>query len=463
MAILVFTYDTSTGGFRTQLLNSAQIANQGILSANYGVASIASGHLVSAIIGLLGTVADSAITSSKIAAAAIGGVHIYSGSIAGANLANQLITSSKIAANIIATPHIANQGILSASFGAAIIGAPHLAALAITSGKVASGGLSPLSSGYIWAGFTGNMPREETVPSGGGFSIFGDGSDGVGTITGTPTTLSRDMYYSNLTVNSTKTLDCAGYRVFVSGTLTNNGTISRNGNDGGNASAGVGGTAGAALAAGSLGGSAGGAAGKYVGTSSQQRASTGGGGSGGGVLFIAAKTIVNNGTISANGGNAGTGHAATGTTFSAIINGIAGNATTDSLGGAVSVAGNGVTTQGTGTGGAAATATAPAATEGDYNAIPQAVLLRLTSAHTQIYGGAGAPSGGASAYTTTESAAGGSSGGGGGVLIMIYNSLTSGTETANGGTKSVGVKYGTGTCTDGSNGTVGTVIKIANA
>lgn len=51
---------------------------------------------------------------------------------------------------------------------------------------------------------------------------FGDGSDGDVTIS-TPTTLTRDMYYNNLTVNDTLTTD--GYRIFVKDTLDGTGTI----------------------------------------------------------------------------------------------------------------------------------------------------------------------------------------------------------------------------------------------
>lgn len=54
--------------------------------------------------------------------------------------------------------------------------------------------------------------------------IFGNGSDGNVTIS-TNTSLSRDMYYNTLTVNSSITLFTNGFRIFVSGTLTNNGTI----------------------------------------------------------------------------------------------------------------------------------------------------------------------------------------------------------------------------------------------
>ena len=103
-------------------------------------------------------------------------------------------------------------------------------------------------------------------------SYFGQGTDGNVTISGN-TTLTRDMFYNNLTINNGFTLDPAGFRIFVLGTLTNNGTISRTGNAGGagtqggdvasdtNGSAGGGGTAGAALASGTIKGSVAGAAG----------------------------------------------------------------------------------------------------------------------------------------------------------------------------------------------------------
>ena len=62
--------------------------------------------------------------------------------------------------------------------------------------------------------------------------IFGSGADGSRTIKA-DTTLSHDVYYRNLTVNSGVTLDTGGYRVFVAGTLTlrTGAQISRNGAD----------------------------------------------------------------------------------------------------------------------------------------------------------------------------------------------------------------------------------------
>ncbi len=59
-----------------------------------------------------------------------------------------------------------------------------------------------------------------------GHAIFGDGSDGD-VIISVNTQLARDMYYDDLTVNAGITLNAYGYRIFVKGTLTNNGTITR--------------------------------------------------------------------------------------------------------------------------------------------------------------------------------------------------------------------------------------------
>jgi hypothetical protein len=77
---------------------------------------------------------------------------------------------------------------------------------------------------------------------------MGDGSDGNVTIS-SPTTLTRDMFYNNLTVTSTLTTN--GYRVYVKGTLDGTGTIDfgapNNGATGinvGTAAGGVGGGAG---------------------------------------------------------------------------------------------------------------------------------------------------------------------------------------------------------------------------
>jgi hypothetical protein len=66
----------------------------------------------------------------------------------------------------------------------------------------------------------------------------GDGSDGDVTISGT-TTLSRDMYYNNLTVPVGNGIIPNGYKIFVKETATINGGIAFSGNDGSTGSTGT--------------------------------------------------------------------------------------------------------------------------------------------------------------------------------------------------------------------------------
>lgn len=210
--------------------------------------------------------------------------------------------------------------------------------------------------------------------------LFGDSSDGSVTFDGTTGfsafatlgggiyTLTRDVFASSITINSGVTVNTANRRVYVAGTLTNNGTISGNGNNassssganvgtqgsfnGGSAGGGGGtangsaGTAATALgvgagAAGGTGssGHTGGAGGTltqaftvaypfrspipfgagtirvgqttYViaggtgggGGGGDGTNSGGGGGAGGNIVGISAWAIVNNGSITATGGN----------------------------------------------------------------------------------------------------------------------------------------------------------------
>lgn len=85
--------------------------------------------------------------------------------------------------------------------------------------------------------------------------VYGDGSDGAANLTTGTTTLVRDMYYSNLTVAASVTLNTAGYRVFVRNILVNNGTIGNPGLVGGTGGGGgIGGVAGTGAPAGTLGG-----------------------------------------------------------------------------------------------------------------------------------------------------------------------------------------------------------------
>src|SRR5271156_5413920 len=88
---------------------------------------------------------------------------------------------------------------------------------------------------------------------------YGDGSDGSITISSGVTTLVKDMYYTNLTINSTGSLNPNGYRVFVSNTLDLSsapaGAIQVNGNAGGSSANQGAGAAAAVLSNNTVGGS----------------------------------------------------------------------------------------------------------------------------------------------------------------------------------------------------------------
>ncbi len=90
---------------------------------------------------------------------------------------------------------------------------------------------------------------------------FGDGSDGDVTLTGN-VTLTRDMFYNNLTIDGAYNINAGGYKIYVKGVLKRNtgstGKIYNNGGAGGNGgnaaynTAGTAGTAGSAAPGGTL-------------------------------------------------------------------------------------------------------------------------------------------------------------------------------------------------------------------
>ena len=71
-----------------------------------------------------------------------------------------------------------------------------------------------------------DIPKRIFLDRLGGDEIYGFGQDGDVTISAS-TTLNRDMYYNDLTINSNCDLDTNGYRVFVRGTLTFTDSTSR--------------------------------------------------------------------------------------------------------------------------------------------------------------------------------------------------------------------------------------------
>jgi hypothetical protein len=210
----------------------------------------------------------------------------------------------------------------------------------------------------------GSIPASSLASSG----LFGDGSDGDLNVDGaTFLTLTADKYFNNLTLQPGATIQTNGFRIFVRGTLINNGVIHNNGLGsgggiqglpgggtgtlGGGGTSGFGGGSGSAPTAGeqkvfSLGGSGGlggsltargpnvvppvaaeggtnvlsalplaltcrtitgaqitGGGGGDGGAFGTQNGSSGGGG--GGVVMVAARTITGSGSVQARGGAGG--------------------------------------------------------------------------------------------------------------------------------------------------------------
>src|SRR5512139_1363631 len=133
-------------------------------------------------------------------------------------------------------------------------------------------------------------------------SVFGDGIDGDATIAGA-TTLTRDMYYNDLTVNASAAVNTAGYRLFVAGKFDIGsapaGSFYYRGSVGNNA---TGATSGAGTSRGIVGNTVGG-------SQSLNSASVGNGGTGAGTN---GSNTGSNGEAGGNGGDGGKGGAANG-------------------------------------------------------------------------------------------------------------------------------------------------------
>lgn len=231
-----------------------------------------------------------------------------------------------------------------------------------------------------------------------GIFSYGDGSDGAGvadgstalagaTLAGSTYTLTRDVYYTDLTTSTGVTILPSGWRIFGTGTLTMNGTatISRNGNNGsaaGNIGGGGGNVArtpgGAALSDGYLKG---------------VPAGGDGGGSSGGVQSAALPGV--------------------GVTNSIGVSGVGG--------------GNqpGLKTDG------------GVATQSNVKLIANwhlATLLDIASSGSTVkFTGSASSSGGESGSVSGSSAGSGGGGGSGGVLVVVYNQMAnSGNNTTTG-------------------------------
>lgn len=312
--------------------------------------------------------------------------------------------------------------------------------------------------------------------------IASDYSDGNITIS-VNGSLSRDMYYNALIVNTGVILNAAGYKIFAR-TITINGTgiISNAGGAGGvgaSASGETGGAGGTAGTASSTGTMVGGPAGKSGGAGGSTNAGTGTNGTAG---TNSTFNINNNvGSAAGAGGAGGTGAAAgtagTGGTNTSTINpprnmvsafyqfeftgatavqkynsasgsGSGGGGGAGGFGGSGTVGGGG---GGGGSGGAGGMLFIAAET--------------ITNAGTiSAAGGAGGAGGVGAAGTSLSTGGGGGGGGGGGnggVIFLVYATLTNtGTITAGGGTAGSG---GAVTAGGGGAGVVGSVGVVGSA
>jgi len=267
-----------------------------------------------------------------------------------------------------------------------------------------------------------------------GYPIFGDGSDGdvdinSGTFSSSPITsnaLTRDASFDDLTLSGGD-LDCAGYRLFVKGTLTIGASykVYRNGNTGANASGYTAGAGGTALANNNLFGS-------IVGGAGATGKNNGAG----------------NGTAGSNGANADR---------SIAVDGAAGGDSND---------GEPYTGAAGGTGG-----TATASTMRPYS-YPFCVLLyevkdnvspRLLESSASGGGGAGGYSAG---FAPAAGGGGGGAGSGGGIVLVVAKKIVN-----NGSIESTGGDGGDGGAAahtgggggGGAGGSGGTIILIYNA
>jgi hypothetical protein len=263
------------------------------------------------------------------------------------------------------------------------------------------------------------MPLFENTVSEGGLGVYGDGSDGAQTYDGTTTilgmapsstvyTLTRDVFLANgSALNTSTSIKTNGFRIFCSGTFTNNGTIFWNGLIGT-----VGGAGGAAIT---------------NANSSYHTATTGsagGAGSTGGAAGVNGTNITHTAGYAGAGGNGGAGGSAGG-----------------------------------GTGG---TVTATWGTvQGQLRSTPTCVygsLMDGTGAIKDVAGGAGGAGGGGDATTT-----GGGGGSGGGVVIIAARFINgTGNVQARGGNGAAG-QSGGATGAGGGGGGGGGLVLVTSA
>mgnify|MGYP001569786796 CR=1 FL=1 len=318
-----------------------------------------------------------------------------------------------------------------------------LAAKEATANKGAASGYAGLGSDSRVA--QANLPGLALV----GHTLVGDGSDGalvydgVATILGMAPnanryTLTRDIYATNLTVNSGITIRTGGFRIFCRGTLANAGTISCNGSNAVNNTGGAGyvnaGTLGITSGAGANGITSGGV-GQPGGTATSGNIAGSSGGSGG--------------AAGPNGGGTG-GTTTVATAAMGSIRDIGFLARCRLIGNQAANGSNGGGSGGATIGGGAG------ATGGGGSAAGGVVISCITLNNTGTISANGGVGGNASGITGDSVCGGGGGGAGGWVFVLASIVIATGTIQASGGLAG----FGGGGGGNGVTGTDGLVITL---
>jgi hypothetical protein len=205
--------------------------------ANQTMSGAVGGNTGASTINLTGNAAITGVLPSANQAAQIMG-----GAVGGTTATSTIsLTANASITGVLPTANQASQ-----TMGGDVSGTTASATVTKLQGNaVKSGALGATQDGYVLTWVNANSDWEAKTSSGfaplvTGLGVYGDGSDGSATCDGSATvagmtragsiyTLTRDVYFVNLTVNAGVTIMGAGWRLFVNGTLAMNGHFSVDG------------------------------------------------------------------------------------------------------------------------------------------------------------------------------------------------------------------------------------------
>lgn len=343
--------------------------------------------------------------------------------------------------------------------------------LSNSSGKVATSSVTDTTLGYLDATSSIQTQIDQKFSYS---AIFGSGVDGNVTISSGTTTLTRDMYYNNLTISGTGRLSTAGFKIFIAGTLdlTNApaGAIYNSGGSGGNgvngtSSGGAAGAAGSAVPSGVVGGGATG----VIGRTGVNGSAVGLAGNAGAL----SATPANGGTAGAGGagangsGGGGSGGAA-GAAGTAPTNFLISRYVEDLIKNGTGTIGGGSSGGSGGSGGGGSSSTSASGGSGGSGSGGGVIYVLAKNISRgsstavgaiQAKGGSGGNAGNSTGVSSSAGGSGGGGGGGGGWIYLVTSSLSGTTATnaidASGGNGGNGGNGGSGTSSGAAGGNGG--------